>query len=64
MMNEEGIEMNIQELNILKALSLSPFVSQRILAESLGYALGTVNQALRFLVSNGYLYDLAGIVKN
>ena len=54
-MNEEGIEMNIQELNILKALSLSPFVSQRILAESLGYALGTVNQALRLLVSNGYL---------
>jgi CTP:phosphocholine cytidylyltransferase-like protein len=49
------MEMNIQELNILRALSLSPFVSQRILAESLGYALGTVNQALRFLVSNGLL---------
>lgn len=47
--------MNIQELEILQALSLSPFVSQRALAESLKYALGTVNKSLRFLISHGYL---------
>lgn len=54
-MNGEGIEVNIQELEILQALSFSPFVSQRALAESLKYALGTVNKSLRFLISYGYL---------
>lgn len=47
--------MNIQELDILKILNLHPFVSQRDLAESLKYALGTVNKSLRFLISHGYL---------
>lgn len=47
--------MNLRELDILKNLSLSPFVSQRVLAESLGCALETVNRSLQILISKGYL---------
>ncbi|WP_026506356.1 NTP transferase domain-containing protein [Butyrivibrio sp. MC2013] len=47
--------MNIHEADIIKQLNEHPFVNQRILAESTGYSLGTVNHSIKSLVSDGYL---------
>lgn len=41
--------MNIQNYDIMKYLVENKFVNQRILAEELGYSLGSVNQVLKFL---------------
>ena len=49
--------MNIQEADILRTLISEPFLSQRLLAESSGYSLGTVNRALRQLRREGYLNE-------
>ena len=47
--------MNIQNYDIMKYLVENKFVNQRILAEELGYSLGSVNQVLKFLHKNGYV---------
>ena len=49
--------MNIQSKDILKILNNETFVNQRILAETSGYSLGTVNSSLKELVKDGYLND-------
>ena len=49
--------MNIQSKDILKILNNEAFVNQRILAETSGYSLGTVNSSLKELVKDGYLND-------
>lgn len=49
--------MNIQSKDILKILNNEAFVNQRILAETSGYSLGTVNSSLKELVKQGYLND-------
>ena len=47
--------MNIQDREILITLAHSRYQSQRALAQDSGYAIGTVNQALRSLYAEGYL---------
>lgn len=47
--------MNIQSKDILKILNNEAFVNQRILAETSGYSLGTVNSSLKELVKDDYL---------
>lgn len=49
--------MNKKELDILNKLQREPFINQRILSETTGYSLGTVNQAVRNLIREGYLND-------
>lgn len=49
--------MNHKELDILNKLQSEPFINQRILSELTGYSLGTVNQAVRNLIREGYLND-------
>ena len=49
--------MNIQSKDILKILNNETFINQRILAETSGYSLGTVNSSLKELVKDGYLND-------
>ena len=49
--------MNNKELDILNKLQSEPFINQRILSEITGYSLGTVNQAVRNLILEGYLND-------
>lgn len=49
--------MNNKELDILNKLQSEPFINQRILSEMTGYSLGTVNQAVRNLIREGYLND-------
>ena len=49
--------MNNKDLDILNKLQSEPFVNQRILSEMTGYSLGTVNQAIRSLIQEGYLND-------
>jgi len=50
--------MNLQELDILRALLYEPFINQRILAEASGHSLGVVNRSLKTLIANGYLDEL------
>lgn len=47
--------MNKQELDIMLALSEEGYVSQRFLAEQIGYSLGLVNRCIRNLTDKGYL---------
>ena len=47
--------MNIQNYDIMKYLVENKFINQRILAEELGYSLGSVNQVLKSLHKNGYV---------
>lgn len=47
--------MNKQESDILTALLLYPFVSQRLLSEISGHSLGVVNRSVKELVKEGYL---------
>ena len=47
--------MNIQSKDILKIFNNETFVNQRILAETSGYSLGTVNSSLKELVKDDYL---------
>lgn len=49
--------MNRQEMDLLNILSDAQFENQRLLAEVSGYSLGSVNRALRNLISAGYLND-------
>ena len=49
--------MNHKELDVLNKLQSEPFINQRILSELTGYSLGTVNQAVRNLIREGYLND-------
>ena len=51
--------MNKQELDILNALFSAAYENQRLLAEQVGYSLGTVNRSVRMLTEQGYL-DKAG----
>ncbi len=48
---------NIQESDILIALSDKQFTSQRAIAEHTGYSLGAVNQSLKSLNDLGYITD-------
>ncbi len=50
--------MNIQESDVLLALSHHKFDSQRDVASYTGHALGVVNKALKSLESNGYVTKL------
>lgn len=47
--------MNIQELDVMNTLFQGPFVNQRLLAESCGHSLGTVNRCLKELSRQGFL---------
>lgn len=47
--------MNRQEFDILRTTMETPFVNQRILAETSGHSLGVVNRCLKSLVNEGYL---------
>ena len=51
--------MNKQDLDILNALFSAAYENQRLLAERVGYSLGTVNRSVRVLTEQGYL-DKAG----
>lgn len=46
-----------QELDILYDLNNNPYVTQRLLSESLGCSLGSINKSLRRLVTQGYLSE-------
>lgn len=47
--------MNIRQYDILRTLFEESYVNQRILAETTGYSLGTVNHAVNELKKDGYL---------
>ena len=47
--------MNKQESDILNALLLEPFVSQRILAKMCGYSISAVNRSIKELIKEGYI---------
>lgn len=47
--------MNKQEGDIIKVLVREGYINQRMLAESSGYSLGTVNQSLQRLLKAGYV---------
>lgn len=49
--------MNTQECDILKALSIEPYINQRILAESSGHSLGIVNRSIKSLIDSGFLNE-------
>ena len=47
--------MNVQDKTVLRTVITEGFVNQRTLAETTGYALGTVNRSLRTLTGEGML---------
>ena len=47
--------MNVYESEIMNILYKEPFVNQRILAETTGHSIGSVNKSLRQLAQDGYL---------
>lgn len=47
--------MNIKECTILQALDAEPFISKRILSESTGQSIESVNKSLKGLIISGYL---------
>ena len=47
--------MNVQDLTVLRALITEGFVNQRVLAETTGFALGSVNRSVRILAEEGFL---------
>lgn len=47
--------MNVYESEITNILCKEPFVNQRILAETTGHSIGSVNKSLRQLAQEGYL---------
>lgn len=47
--------MNNKKSDVMNSLFREPYVNQRILAENCGHSLGTVNQALKSLIQEGYL---------
>ena len=47
--------MNLQKSDILKTLYYEKFSNQRMLAESAGYSIGTINRVLNDLKEEGYL---------
>ena len=47
--------MNIQTAEVLQTLQRTPFINQRILAETSGHSLGVVNKSLKQLTKDGYL---------
>lgn len=49
--------MNRQEMDILNALAVKPYMNQRILAESCGHSLGIVNRSVKNLIREHYLDD-------
>ena len=49
--------MNKLDLDILKAIALHTYGTQRLLAEEYGCALGSINKALQKLVKAGYLHE-------
>lgn len=49
--------MNVYNLDILNFLNNNDYISQRNLAEEIGYSLGKVNESLKDLISEGYLTE-------
>lgn len=49
--------MNRQAYDILQCLYQEPFISQRLLAETSGHSLGTVNKCIKELIESGYIDD-------
>lgn len=49
--------MNVYNLDILNFLNNNDYISQRNLAEKIGYSLGKVNESLKDLISEGYLTE-------
>ena len=47
--------MNVYKSEIMNILYKEPFVNQRILAETTGHSIGSVNKSLRQLAQDGYL---------
>ena len=47
--------MNVYESEIMNILCKEHFVNQRILAETTGHSIGSVNKSLRQLAQDGYL---------
>lgn len=47
--------MNVQEFDVMNTLFTKPFATQRLLAESCGHSLGTVNRCLKELTRQGFL---------
>ena len=47
--------MNAYESEIMNILYKEPFINQRILAETTGHSVGSVNKSLRQLAQDGYL---------
>lgn len=54
---KKGAVMNKQEMDVLTALLMKPFINQRYLSEMTGHSLGVVNKAIRNLIKEEYLYD-------
>ena len=55
--------MNTYESEILEKLYETPFVNQRVLAESFGYSVGVINRSLKQLQKDGYLGDLGQLTE-
>lgn len=53
--------MNTLECNILLFLAQTPYISQRLLSESFGCSLGSVNKSLKSLINRGMLTEEYGI---
>ena len=49
--------MNIRECDILRTLSIEPYINQRMLAESSGHSLGIVNRSVKSLIESGFLNE-------
>ena len=47
--------MNIQECDLLNALSAKPCVNQRVLSETIGCSVGSINKAINSLKDEGYI---------
>ena len=47
--------MNLQECDVLNTLFSTPYINQRILSETTGYSIGSINKSIKNLVSSGYL---------
>lgn len=55
--------MNRVKSDILNILSETQYENQRFLAETSGYSLGGINQALKELITDGYLTDEIGLTE-
>ena len=48
---------NKQEMDILSALLMEPYINQRVLSEITGHSLGVVNKSVKNLIKDDYLDD-------